>query len=193
MEIEVRVKVKNLKKIEKILKKIKAKKTGKYIEEDVYFGSIELYKRLGYSFLLRVRKKTNLLRVRKKTTKYFLTFKSAKFKKDGIWEEFERDISEPNFFINLLKSMGLELIIKVYKKRTSFILNKIKINLDKFIYPFKENFVELEIISNSQKDKQKLIDLFKKFNIKTKKIIEKGYITLFLEKLKSPFSRYIKY
>jgi len=181
MEIELRVKIKNPEKIKKKLKEMGVRYLGTKIEKDQYFSSQELCKKLGYSFLLRIRKRGK---------EKILTVKAAKRKLDGVWEEVETKIKEPRVFIEMFSLIGLERVINIEKKRESFQLDKIRINLDKF----KKwgNFIEAEIISRDKKDKKKLFSLFEKLGIKRENIIEKGYITIFLKKIKSPFAKFVK-
>jgi adenylate cyclase class 2 len=181
MEIELRAKIKNPEKIKKKLREMGAKYLGVKMEKDQYFSSQELCKKLGYSFLARIRKRGK---------ENILTVKTAKIKLDGVWEEVETKIKKPEVFIKMFSLMGLERVINVEKKRETFQLGKIKINLDKF----KKwgSFLEGEIISNDARDKKELLSLFKKLGIEKKKIIEKGYISVFLKKIKSPFAKFIK-
>lgn len=181
MEIEIRAKISNPRLIKEKLKKMGAKFLGEKEEKDIYFSSIELCKKLGYSFVVRIRKRER---------NFILTAKSAKKKIDGVWEEYEVPIKEPKIYINMFKLMGLEKVITVSKKRATFKLNGFTINIDKF----KKwgNFIEIECISSRPKDKKKLFDLAKKLGIERKNIFEKGYISFFLEKLNSSFRKYIK-
>jgi len=181
MEIELRAKIRNSRKIKEQLKEMGANYLGAKIEKDQYFSSRELCKKLGYSFLIRIRRRGR---------ENILTAKAAKRKLDGVWDELETKIENPQIFINIFYLIGLEKVIEVEKKRESFQLGKIKINLDKF----KKwgDFIEVEIISSDKKDKKKLFLLFNKLGIKKENIIEKGYITLFLQELKSPFAKFIK-
>jgi predicted adenylyl cyclase CyaB len=181
MEIELRAKIKNAAKIKKKLKEMGAKYLGVKMEKDQYFSSQQLCKKLGYSFLVRIRKR------RKEN---ILTVKAAKIKLDGVWEEVETKIKEPKVFIEMFSLIGLERVINIEKKRESFQLGKIRINLDKF----KKwgNFIEAEIISRDKEDKKKLFSFFEKLGIKRENIIEKGYITIFLKEIKSPFAKFIK-
>jgi len=149
---------------------------GTKMEKDHYFSSQELCKKLGYSFLVRIREREE---------ENILTVKTAKRKADGIWEEIETRIDDPEIFINIFYAIELEKVIDVEKKRESFQLGKITINLDKFRKW--GSFIEAEIISEDKEDKKRLFLLFKKLGIKREDIIEKGYISMFLKEMKSPF------
>ena len=55
MEIEIRAKIKDIKNVERCLVGLGAKLVKQKKQNDKYFGEINLFKKLGYSFLIRVR------------------------------------------------------------------------------------------------------------------------------------------
>lgn len=180
MELELRAKVSNPKSMRDKLAELGAGFIKKKEQFDRYFGSIELYKKLGYSFLARIRKTGG---------KYIFTVKTAKPKKDGVWEEYEVEIKNPETYANMFKAMGLEKIIFVNKKREIFNLDGIIVNIDCF-----DNygtFIELEMISENH-DKSRLFEVMKKLGIEKQNIIEIGYISIFLKDMKSPYAEYVK-
>ena len=180
MEVEIRAKISNPEEIEKKLKD----KGARYLKEvalyDEYFGAIELYQKIGYSFVVRIRKSNN---------DYFLAVKSAKQKIDGCWEEYELAIENPRIYREMFQTMGLENIINIEKTRREYKLDNLNVVIDKF----KEygNFLEVEIITEKP-DKSILFDFLEQIDIQNQDIVEKGYISLFLEQMGSPFAKYIK-
>ena len=180
MEVEIRAKISNIKELEKKLQDIGAEYKKEVNLYDQYFGSIELYKKIGYSFLVRIRKSNN---------DYFLAVKSAKQKIDGYWEEYETLIETPKIYSEMLRVMGFKNIINISKIRKEYKLDNINIIIDRF--QKYGDFIEVEIIAQKP-DKSILFDFFKRLGIKKENIIEKGYISLFLEKMNSPFAKYIK-
>ncbi|MDP2820753.1 MAG: class IV adenylate cyclase [bacterium] len=181
MEVEIRIKILNIRKTQEKLKNIGAKFSKKIKVYDRYFGAVELYKKIGYSFLVRIRESNN---------DYFLAVKSAKKKIEGCWEEYEIKIKTPKIYLEMLKTMGFENIIDIKKIREEYKLNNIKIMIDKF--ENYGNFLEIEVITEKP-DKSILFNIFKKMGVKKENIIEKGYISLFLEQASSPFAKYIKH
>ncbi len=181
MEIEIRAKINNPKKLRERLKELRAKRVGEKIENDQYFSSIELCKKLGYSFVVRIRERGG---------KHILTVKSAKRKIDGVWEEYEVLIKEPKTYLAMCKLIGLEKVIAVKKKRAIFKLDGFTVNIDEFRKW--GSFIEIELISPRYKSKKRLFDLAGKLGIAKKDIFEKGYISSLLKKLNSPFVKYIK-
>lgn len=179
MEIEIRARIKNLKYIEKEIIKLggslyKAKK-----QIDKYFGEINLFKKLGYSFLIRIREEAN---------KFFLTYKGSKTHKDGIWEEYELNIDNKIEAIKMFQSMGFNEVIEVRKNRKEYRLDNFSICLGDI-----ENlgsFIEIEYIGHNT-EKEKLINIMEKLGIDKQHIIHKGYVTLLLLQNKSPYSKYI--
>ncbi len=180
MEIEIRAKIKNIKNVEQCILGLGAKLVKQKKQIDKYFGEINLFKKLGYSFLMRVRNEGN---------KKFLTYKGAKSKKDGVWEEYEFNIDNEIMAEAMLKAMGLEKVIKVNKNRIEYKLDDLTICLDAI-----ENlgyFVEIESQDDNDIDKDKLKKIMDKLNIKENQIMHKGYVTMLLIKNDSPYSKYI--
>lgn len=182
MEIEIRAAINNLTEIEsKILEKgailFKEKQ-----QEDVYFGEMCLYEKIGYSFMMRVRDEEGNI---------FLTYKGARTNKDGEWEEYEFPVENKLSAVEMLKSMGLEKIVQISKKRKEYKFGDFSICLDNI--EELGNFIEIEYLSSdADEGKRRLMKLARDFNIGDEDIIQKGYITMLLVKNKSPYSRYIK-
>ncbi len=180
MEIEIRAKIKNIKNVEQCILGLGTKLVKQKRQIDKYFGEINLFKKLGYSFLMRVRNEDN---------KKFLTYKGAKLKKDGVWEEYEFDIDNEIMAEAMLKAMGLEKVIEVNKNRIEYKLDDLTICLDTI-----EDlgcFVEIESQDDNDIDKDKLKKIMDKLNIKENQIMHKGYVTMLLIKNDSPYSKYI--
>lgn len=74
--------------------------------------------------------------------------------------------------------MGLTNEITVHKKRISFKLGAISIEIDEF--EDWGTYIEAEIIGDNP-DKKELFDLFESLGISKDDVFEKGYITLILE------------
>lgn len=180
MEIEVRFKIKNLKLIEKKLISLKAKFIKNKKQVDKYFGEIGLYKKVNYSFLLRIRQEGD---------KVFLTYKGDNFKKAGVWQEYDFVIKDAKKAELMIRDMGFDEVILVKKTRKEYCLDNLNICLDK-INGLGE-FVEIEYISSKNESKKKHLELIKKLELDKKEIIHKGYITMLLEKNKSKFTKYI--
>lgn len=180
MEIEIRARVKNLDLLEKRLVSLGGILEKTVVQKDIYFGEINLYKKIGYSFLLRVRAEGK---------KVFLTYKGAKKKKDGAWEEYEYEIKNFDRAVEMLRAMGLDKVIEVKKTRKQYSLDGISICLDSIV-SFGD-FVEIEYLGDDC-DKSRLKDLMNSLGISDKDIIHKGYISLMLAEKKSPYSKYIK-
>ncbi|MDD4083150.1 MAG: class IV adenylate cyclase [archaeon] len=180
MEIEKRAKLSNPQNVIDSLIKLGAVDLGEKIQVDDYFGSVELFKKLGYSFVARIRKSNE---------KFVLTVKTAKHNKDGVWEEYETELDEPKIFENMFFAMGFERVIKVTKTRKMFKLGEFTANIDYF--EGRGTFIEVELISETD-DSSKLGDILKKIGINEKDIIHIGYISMFLKEINSPYAEYIK-
>jgi len=179
MEIELRAKIKNLKEVTSKLVDLGATKSGTKKLTDYYFGDIGLYSKIGHSFWIRLRVKGE---------KIELAYKGSTGK-DGVYEEYEQDLQDLDTAISIFTKMGLTNEITVEKKRTSFKLGDISIEIDDF--GEKGVFIEAEVIGQNE-DKTKLYELFEKLGVPKRDVFEKGYITLMLEKQNSLFTEWIK-
>ena len=180
MEIEIRAKLEDLKITEQKVIGLGAKLVKKKDQTDKYFGEINLFKKTGYSFLMRVRIEGD---------KNFLTYKGAESKKDGVWQEYEFPVDNAEDAENMLKAIGLDNVITVKKNRTEYKLDDFAICLD--IIDGLGSFVEIESQNDNDIDKINLNKLMQKLNIKEEQIIHKGYVTLLLVKNNSPYAEYI--
>ena len=180
MELEKRAKLNNPQNVIDSLIKLGAVNIGEKIQVDDYFGSIELFKKLGYSFVSRIRKSNE---------KFFLTVKTAKHNKDGVWEEYETELKEPKTFENMFFAMGFERVIKVTKTRKMFKLGDFTANIDYF--EGRGTFIEVELISETD-ESSRLWDLLKEIGVNENDIINIGYISIFLKEINSPYAEYIK-
>jgi len=180
MEIEIRAKIDNIENIEQDIIKLGAKLSKQKKQIDKYFGEINLFKKLGYSFLMRVRNEGD---------KKILTYKGAESKKDGVWEEYEFNIDSEVTAEAMLKAMGLEKIIEVKKNRIEYKLDNLTICLDAI--DGLGYFIEIESQDNNDINKDKLKKIMEKLDIKENQIIHKGYVTMLLIKNDSPYSKYI--
>jgi len=179
MEIEMRVKVDNFDGVIKKITQMGAVLVKEQRQIDVYYGETSLYDKLGYSFMLRVRREG---------VKSFLTYKGAKLKIDGVWEEYETEISDPEAVVEMLVSSGFDKIIEVSKIRKEYKLEKFSICLDKI-----ENlgsFVEIEEVGEGV-SQENVYNLIKEIGLDSARVIKKGYIALLLAQAGSPYSRYI--
>ena len=180
MEIEIRAQIKNLDNIEQNIIKLGTKLIKEKKQTDKYFGEINLYRKIGYSFLMRVRDEGD---------KKFLAYKGAKLKKDGIWEEYEFEIDNTKKVTEMLKDMGLEEIITVKKCRKVYALDGLTLCLDTI--EGLGNFIEIECLDSKNFNKRKIKDLMQKLGIKKAQILDKGYVTMLLVRNNSPYSKYI--
>lgn len=178
----MRAKIKSFAEIENKIHKLGAVFVKEKKQIDIYFGEIYLYKKIGYSFMMRIRDEEG---------KILLTYKGAKTKKDGEWEEYELLVAEKRVAIEMLKSMGLEKIIEVKKKRKEYKFKEFSICLDSI--RGLGNFVEIECLCEDAYDgKRRLHGLMIDLGIKTEDVIHKGYITMLLAMNNSPYSKYIR-
>ena len=182
MEVEIRTIVG--KEIFEKLRSIGAKKISETFQTDRYWACPEMFKKLGYTFLLRIRTDKN---------GHTLSYKGAKLKIDGVWEEYELNIDRVTEAEKMLTDMGFENFINLKKKRITFNLKNFHIEIDEF-----ENFgtvLELETKCDSEmaaKAKTEMKKFLISIGVKEKDIREKGSLALILEKINSPYKKFFK-
>ncbi len=104
----------------------------------------------------RIKNNKQLFRLRKLGNKVELAFKDKKIKEGNfrVHEEIETTIQNFDNMEEIIKRLGLKCIKHREKKRTHFILNKVKIEIDKF--PNIPTYIEIE---GSKKEIEKTIKL----------------------------------
>ena len=127
-----------------------------------------------------------IARVRKKNNYYYLTYKSSATFGEGSWHEIEIAISKDiasnlhHFFLG----NGFVIEVEISKKRSTYKLDNMTINIDEIEQLGK--FMEVEIITNKQgiKKAQERINAFLiSLDIEKESITKKGYVLLMQEKV----------
>lgn len=178
MEVELRAKVKNRHELRMNLKRIGAKLIKTEHLTDYYFGSIQLYRLVGHSFWIRLRESKGHVE---------LAYKGPTAM-DGVYEELEQQLQDLDVSLNILKKIGLENPITIKKQRETYRRRGLTIVIDTI--ENKGIYLEIEMISNNP-DKSALFSVMKELGIKDADIFEKGFITLFLQEINSPYCKWI--
>lgn len=139
LEIELKILEIDPKVIEEKLLRLGAKKEGTVLVIDKHFDFPNHY----------IHKRKQLLRLRELGDKFFLTHKEKVPKNTivKILEETETEIKDAKTVEIILKKLGLHIVKYREKKRTSFILNKVRCEIDQ--YPKIPPYLEIE---GSQED-----------------------------------------
>ena len=169
MEIEIRAFVKDMDEARDKLVSSGAEFVKRKEQKDLIFASKEIREISGNNFILRIRDEKN---------KKSFTYKGLTGK-DGVWDEHETNIDNPEELRKMLISSGFIQILEMNKKRECFKLNNMSINLD--VIENLGNIIEMEIISENP-DKSELIGFASQLGIEEKDIIHKGSVGLLLEK-----------
>ena len=181
MEIEIRAFVDNLESIEKKLKLMKVKKTEITQIKDIWYGpkdasSYEDVKmdHVG-SYGLRLRQEKD--KPAELNVKAIITHGDH-----NVFDEAETNINNIDQMKTILKLIGLKPFCVLEKKRTTYSLDNMKINLED-IKGF-EPCIEIEILADEDfdKHKEKIHKMIEKLGIKNKDIIEKSITLLFMKK-----------
>ena len=122
-----------------------------------------------------------ILRIRSENDKSIFTMKVLTGKQ-GIWEEYETEISNKEEMEKILDKMGYVKVISKVKTREQGQLGEFEINLDKI--EGLGDFVEFQLISdNGEEAKKRILELIEKLNLPKENIIHKGYVRLLFEKM----------
>lgn len=165
VEIEVKVRISDLKKIKERIETQGARCVrSRHLEENTLYDFTD---RSLYA-------KQHAVRLRSVDKKTFLTFKGAKQKsrKFKIREEFETEVKNKKQLEKILQSMGLKPVFRYQKHRTVYRKKNLKISLDETSVG---NFLELE---GSQSD---IVRFAKELDISKQEFIKADYIQLMKE------------
>ena len=181
LEVETKVKVKNVNALRKKIKKI-AKFEKKETRGDDYFALHKKFRRHGYpkkAFRIRSTKKEYVVNFKKWLTKYW--------DKDVIVkEEFEFKIKEPKSFLALMQDLGFVQWMKKTKISESYLHKKDKriiIEINKVEHL--GYFMEIEYLakkSEMEKAKNKIKMVLKELEIKPNQIDNTGYTKMLWKK-----------
>ncbi|MHA1297852.1 MAG: class IV adenylate cyclase [Candidatus Helarchaeota archaeon] len=133
------------------------------------------------------RKSDEALRIRTEGDMCILTYKGPKLEsKSKTREEIEVHFTDKQKMLKILENLGFWAVFKVKKIRKLFLLNDIKISIDKV--ENLGNFIELETdVENEEKITEAvniLIEKIKLLGISENKLERRSYLELLLEKFK---------
>jgi len=195
IEVEIKVKISDPNLIRKKFEDINGVYKLSLHHEDTYFNmpkGLRDFKRTDEA--LRLRKSIEFNRDVKAMTQkinYFITYKGKKIDKTTkTREEIEVKINEIEDMKNLLKLLGFREVFTVIKERElyEFLFKDMRIEaLIDYLPILKQNFVEVELMTESYEDIEKsrkiLFQFLEKFGIKKEESIRKSYLELIAEKL----------
>jgi len=173
VEIEVKVKIKDIKQIKSRLKKLGAKYLGTLKQIDTYF-LIKQSDRFRSAPRLRVRQDL----IGKKAR---LEYHEPKDKLTT--HEFELEINDAKTAETILKRLGLARETAIQKTRLEYKLGKMNIVLDDVKGLGK--FIEVEIINGKRSEsKKRIFELLDKLGVDRKNVMDNGYLHMIWEKMK---------
>ncbi|MSU00795.1 class IV adenylate cyclase [Tissierella sp. DSM 105185] len=170
-ELEVKILNIDINEMETKLKALGATLIDKEVQVNTLIDSKEDFIQNNLDSYLRIRETKSLLTNNIKLT---LTMKKN-INREGIRESIEinTDITDKKALLEIFKSLGYYVYQEGFKERTSYSLNNVRFDLDKWddlTYP--EPYMEIEV--NDEDELQTMIDVLKipKENISTKSIAE---------------------
>ncbi len=168
LEVEVKAKIKNLDKFEKKLTEINGKFLKREIQEDAYFNHP------WRDFA----KTDEALRIRKIGNETFLTYKGKRLDAETKTRE-EIEIKCGEEISEILTLLGFKVVANVKKSRTEYLFENLHICVDDVEQL--GNFVEIE--GKELKDKSKIFEILKIFEIEKSETLTKSYLELLTEKI----------
>ena len=165
-------------KVEKILARLGAKKVSEGPVEDVYFGHPT--KDFG--------KTDEALRLRKTQSSTELTYKGPRMMSEKIKarEEINVDVGSPLAAQRIVERLGFREVCVIKKRRTSYIYDKLRVDLDD-VEDLGE-FVELEILTESPERSEQLFDTAVK-ELSLEKLEPRTYLEMELERRCPPITK----
>ncbi len=172
MEIEARVKIKNLGEIKNRLISMGADFKKEAVQNDLIFKRKEDLGRVQGAGAI-------MLRLRDTAEKKILTFK-ALTDQAGAWEEHEVLIDDIEEMKRILIKIGFVEVLHMNKKRIKGMVDDFEVCLDniKQMGTWMEVCIESE---NKEKAKKRLVNFLNNLGIKENEIEHRGYIAMLLE------------
>jgi adenylate cyclase, class 2 len=181
LEIETKIKINNVAKLRKKIKKI-AKLNKKEIRNDEYFAIKRKFRKNKYpkkAFRIRNNGKGYIINFKKWLTKYW-------DKDIVVKEEFEFKVEDLKSFLELTKDLGFIPWIKKIKKTESYKYNQDKkITLEINNVKHLGYFLEIEYLGKKneiRKTKEKIRKILKELEIDKKQIDNTGYTKMLWKK-----------
>jgi len=174
IEVESKFRSPGNDKIEKALVRLGAKKTATQVMEDVYFA----HPSRDFS------RTDEALRLRKHEDAAELTYKGPRMKAENskAREEVTLRIDNPLTAQRIVERLGFKESYTVKKKRSSYILDKLRVDVDD-VEGLGE-YVELEILTESPERATSLLELARK-ELDLNKLEPRTYLEMIIEKQSS--------
>ncbi len=176
VEVEIKLKIENPEALEERLKKYKF--LGVHEEEDIYLN-FDCEGGCCRDFA----KTDEAIRIRRKDEEVILTYKGPRVGKEvKAREEIEVNVNDLEKTLKILEKLCLKPVVKIKKKRKEWMVNNFKVTID-----YVEGlgwFTEIEGMGDPKELKEEIERLAKTLVPEGKKI-EKTYLELYLEKMKS--------
>jgi predicted adenylyl cyclase CyaB len=133
----------------------------------------------------------NCFRLRKKDDKSFLAYKIDRFDENKIWlysDEHEVEVFDFEKIIEILKHLGLEILVEVENQKYTYLTDKYEIvfeevkNLGLF---FEVEYLQAEDVDDVIKIKKEIWNFIKSLDIKVGEELNVGKPELMLKRLKN--------
>ena len=171
LEVEFKFKSPGNEKIDKVLVHLGARKLASIEMEDIYFSHPS--KDYGRS--------DEALRLRKMEGASELTYKGPRMHAESAKarEEITLKTDNPLTAQRIVERLGFKEFCSVHKKRSSYLLDKLRVDVDD-VEGLGE-YVELEVLTESPERAEQLVELAKK-ELGLEKLEKRTYIELLIEK-----------
>ncbi|MFW9907527.1 MAG: class IV adenylate cyclase [Candidatus Thorarchaeota archaeon] len=187
-EVEVKVPISDEKTIERIIIEAGGRRLNSEFQSDLYYDHpCRSFSQTDEAIRLRVRESDNDQPL--PTSEYSpieLTYKGPKVDKTTKTRlEYTSGISNFEAISSILRHTGFKLVATIKKHRTFFDIDEITVSIDNVEGVGK--FIELELVSNSEKEMQdardRILLLVKHLGLDSMKMVRDSYLELYLARM----------
>ncbi len=178
IEVEVKIKLKDLNEFKKKLLELGVKRLGEWFEEDIYF------KHPSVDF----KATDEALRLRRVDGKINLTYKGPKISSNSkTREEIDVEVVDFNTVRLLFEKLRFQVLTRVAKKREVYLFEEIKISLDKVedLGDFAEFEILIEYERHVKEAEEKVFNLLRRLGFNKSNSVTLSYLELILHKINS--------
>ncbi|MDY6770475.1 MAG: class IV adenylate cyclase [Candidatus Nanohaloarchaea archaeon] len=161
---------------ERLIEEAGAREIDVIEQRDTYFGLIDLYEDLGRFFLVRVREQDSTM---------MINYKSEL--EDGMWEEYETIINDPEAAKKIFERMGLDRVLEVSKTRRSYRLDGMRFHIDSI--EDLGHFIEVKL-DPDQTSVEEAKEVLASVGVEEQDMMENGYVTTLLRRKDSEYAEW---
>jgi len=177
MQKEIRARIEDpVKTAERLIEEAGAREIDIFDQVDVYYGSIDMYGKLGRFFLVRVREEDS---------RTMINYKSEV--EENIWDEHETMINSPEEAKRIFEGMGLDNVLRVQKVRRSYEYEGMHVHIDSINQL--GHFIEVKM-DMDQHEEDDVYELLEKVDVPRDAVMDRGYVSELLQQEGSEYAEW---